>query len=799
MNPERSDDELLSLFVTKGDQAAFAEIVSRHSRMVFRVCRQVLHDQYEAEDASQEVFALLAQKAGGLKNTSRLAPWLFGVARNLSLQMLRKRTRPFETGEISEPLCTENDAAALQESALEWVYDAIAGLSEIQQQAVVLRYLKGYSEKESAELAGCAENTLAKRASNALAELRISASSTDAGRIHIGQKVRKQKGIKAMNTNTTTPVLTALGGLPGAGPSIRFHQIVGTSADPKRLYALGVSNSLYLSRDAGATWTIKPLPYRACSTIGVSPVNADHLLVGRSTLTDIVISQSLDGGANWSDVASHPIGRQELEWQICFSVQDPELVYIFLYAPKAFRLNLRTKKVSLLHDAYIKDILHEDPSKGHFTLLTEKSILSSTDDGQTWTAQELPKGLEYPMAVAVDPRNRSRVIVAFQHLYLSEDAGATWKDLGRVGKSYIDQLAFDPVQPNRFYAYDRLTGLTVTSNEGRTWNPVADSVLDSYARQIVAMYVSPATAGLVLLGTADGLYRSTDAGLTFAAAHDNLQRHSSVVGLSVDPSDSRHVVARSDARVYHSRDAGMTWSQAGGISACADWTHCSVALDASGRSCIVSNLAGAHFRSADGGLSFQQSKNGPEFWSIIADPRSPGRFLGSHPGVQVSDDGGMSWKAIKGVPNWVWTLAMSPADSKVVYASDYKTIYYLASDEKTGEAQFVPAATPPEGIVRQICAHPLDPKRAIAANLGGLWQTVDGGRTWALLCAGRFYYPYVRVSEPDSIYVSTDFGFGTWRDGQFSILEEAIRVNAYAEVSGGLLLGTETGIYKLTV
>lgn len=61
-------------------ESAFATIVERHGPMVLRVCRILLGDAHEAEDAAQATFLALARRAGSLRNPERLANWLYGVA-----------------------------------------------------------------------------------------------------------------------------------------------------------------------------------------------------------------------------------------------------------------------------------------------------------------------------------------------------------------------------------------------------------------------------------------------------------------------------------------------------------------------------------------------------------------------------------------------------------------------------------------------------------------------------------------------------------------------------------------------
>src|SRR6516164_4476012 len=87
------DAALLERFVCHGDESAFAALLARHGPMVLGVCRRVLHDQHEAEDAFQATFLVLARKAGSLRRPQSLAAWLYGTARHLALKCRRRDGR----------------------------------------------------------------------------------------------------------------------------------------------------------------------------------------------------------------------------------------------------------------------------------------------------------------------------------------------------------------------------------------------------------------------------------------------------------------------------------------------------------------------------------------------------------------------------------------------------------------------------------------------------------------------------------------------------------------------------------
>src|SRR5262249_28044666 len=78
--PEPTDRELLERFAAVRDEAAFAELVRRHGPLVLGVCRRLLRDHHDAEDAFQATFLVLAKKAGSVRWRDSATSWLFEVA-----------------------------------------------------------------------------------------------------------------------------------------------------------------------------------------------------------------------------------------------------------------------------------------------------------------------------------------------------------------------------------------------------------------------------------------------------------------------------------------------------------------------------------------------------------------------------------------------------------------------------------------------------------------------------------------------------------------------------------------------
>src|SRR5438105_5948771 len=81
-----SDADLLSRFVRRRDEAAFAALMERHGPMVLGVCRRVLRDAHAVEDVFQATFLVLVRKAASLRRPHLLGNWLYGVASRIALQ-----------------------------------------------------------------------------------------------------------------------------------------------------------------------------------------------------------------------------------------------------------------------------------------------------------------------------------------------------------------------------------------------------------------------------------------------------------------------------------------------------------------------------------------------------------------------------------------------------------------------------------------------------------------------------------------------------------------------------------------
>ena len=91
--PAQLSDEQLAGRIVAGDHRAFAMLMRRHNRTLFRTARSILKDDAEAEDAVQDAYLLAYRAMAGFRGSAKLSTWLVRIVANEALGRLRKRGR----------------------------------------------------------------------------------------------------------------------------------------------------------------------------------------------------------------------------------------------------------------------------------------------------------------------------------------------------------------------------------------------------------------------------------------------------------------------------------------------------------------------------------------------------------------------------------------------------------------------------------------------------------------------------------------------------------------------------------
>jgi RNA polymerase sigma factor (sigma-70 family) len=159
-----TDGQLLDVYVHSREEEAFAALLHRHGPMVWGVCRRVLGNEGDAEDAFQATFLVLVRKAASIVPREQIANWLYGVARQTAVKARAMAVRRMAREKLVKDM---PEVAAEEQNGLDdWLplLDQVLGrLPEKYRTAIVLCDLQGKSYKEAAGELGCPEGTLAAR------------------------------------------------------------------------------------------------------------------------------------------------------------------------------------------------------------------------------------------------------------------------------------------------------------------------------------------------------------------------------------------------------------------------------------------------------------------------------------------------------------------------------------------------------------------------------------------------------------------------------------------------------------
>jgi RNA polymerase sigma-70 factor (ECF subfamily) len=191
MNSNDLSDEQLIVRAARGDTSAFESLYDRHAPAVMGLALKITAERAAAEELVQETFWRVWRNAATYQAQRGLfVGWLFGIARNLCIDWLRRRrVRPQVSATEAEAERIEevpDPASNVAEATLltlrhEQVRAALAGLPESQRQVIELSYFGGLTRQEIAQKTGEPLGTVHTRARLALQKLRDALQSEGTG------------------------------------------------------------------------------------------------------------------------------------------------------------------------------------------------------------------------------------------------------------------------------------------------------------------------------------------------------------------------------------------------------------------------------------------------------------------------------------------------------------------------------------------------------------------------------------------------------------------------------------------
>jgi photosystem II stability/assembly factor-like uncharacterized protein len=411
---------------------------------------------------------------------------------------------------------------------------------------------------------------------------------------------------------------------------------------------------------------------------------------------------------------------------------------------------------------------------------------------------------------------RTAVFVSLQALAFG--AQGPWIAVGPDGG---DARSFAAVegQPNHLYLGTTNSWVYESNDGGTTWHRLSklddedDLVLDH-------ILVSPANPDNLLVAAWNinhrdgGLWASADAGRSWKKV-DGL-RGQSIRALARAPSNPETLVAGTLEGIFRSNDAGLTWAQISPPESKEIHEVESLAIDPSNPDIIYAGTWHLPWKTSDGGKNWQSVKQGliddSDVFSILVDPSKPSIVYASAcSGIYKSKNAGQLFHKIQGIPSTARrtrVLKQDPMNHDVVYAGTTEGLYKTLNGGKTFKR-----LTKPEVIVNDVFIDPRDTQHVLlATDRSGVLSSNDAGATFvpanegfsgrkveALLVdahdPARLLAGVVNDKNYGGAFISSDGG------GHWDHIGEGLEgrdVFALAQAADGTVLaGTSNGIFVL--
>jgi RNA polymerase sigma factor (sigma-70 family) len=246
------DGQLLEAFLGRHDETAFEALLRRHGPMVLGVCRRVLGNLDDADDAFQATFLVLVRKAATLRSRDLLGNWLHGVAYRTAMKArtmnAKRRAKEQHARERSRPGPHED---AVPEELVAQLDVELNRLPEKYRVPLVLCELEGKSRKEVARLLEVAEGTLSWRLAQAkkLLARRLS-------RHGVALSGGALAAVLSQGTSSAALSASLLSSTAKAGLAVVAGQALRAGVVPAQVLALaeGVTKAMLLAKLKAVAW-----------------------------------------------------------------------------------------------------------------------------------------------------------------------------------------------------------------------------------------------------------------------------------------------------------------------------------------------------------------------------------------------------------------------------------------------------------------------------------------------------------------------------------------------------------------
>jgi ligand-binding sensor domain-containing protein len=305
--------------------------------------------------------------------------------------------------------------------------------------------------------------------------------------------------------------------------------------------------------------------------------------------------------------------------------------------------------------------------------------------------------------LAVNPNDPQQIYAGDEQgrVFMSANAGQQWQERssGLPLPAPLSALSLDNAGKKLYAATEK--GLFVSTDAAQHWqrlSPTSDLPATSYT----ALFFTPgATVQTIYVGTVkQGIFSSTDGGMTWRAASGGLPPGTGVNSLAFDP-DLHQLWAATTSGVYRSADQGASWQAfMNGLPANITINAIQTAASSGGaQGLLYIGTNQGLYRSQDAGAHWQRGETplvGSNIRTILVDFRSGSSgtvYIGSDLGALRSDDKGQNWRSVaSGLPKGVtvYALALGATDYAQLYAAADKLYLFPGMGTMSDPKKIVP-------------------------------------------------------------------------------------------------------------
>ena len=307
-----------------------------------------------------------------------------------------------------------------------------------------------------------------------------------------------------------------------------------------------------------------------------------------------------------------------------------------------------------------------------------------------------------------------------------------WRSGGPYGGSFQSFL-FHPARDNMVFA-SGLDGLFRSTDSGLTWHR-----LNLEGGEFVVR-IHPSRPSLILAASSSrGVFSSTDEGVTWNLTYRYEFQPDAFYDMEFHPRDPQVLYAVSyEHGVFASTDAGKTWqTRNAGLSlkkyrdCCVDLPQIEIDPDG-GKILYVLLPSRTVYRSDNGGQSWKPAGVGLEFTkevhALTIDPRNTMQlYAGGANGIFRTLNGGKRWSS-RHCGCYIWSFAVNPHDAREVYGVGEGA---LKSKDGGKNWEWVSPHPYLSGILLGVAVHPKNPNLVLVGGFGGgIFRSTDAGRSW---------------------------------------------------------------------